>query len=504
MNGDGDAADQRRPAQRWALVAFVVFATFLTRLPQLTGPHLLLDGDEAVLSLMARRAARFEGFPLYFDGQKYGFSSLETASVALHYLAFGASAVTLKIATLWIWIAGAVALCFCLVRAGGMRAGWIGAVLIVCCPGWGVWSMEARGGYVTAFLFAALFRLTLACEAAESPGPVRRRTAFAAALFATGAAIAQPIWFLALAPMVGVFAWRQRRYASTWLSAFAGAGLIAFAVVLPGLFHSGGSWSPSLMNATSIPAALSELPGLLVRGFAGASYLRYSADRPPFNVVGIIWLAAACLISLRVVFAPGPRATAQRASLVGAVLVAGFAMPTLTPRYLLPVMEAVIFALALQAANAAPRWRSELLPAALILSGTLSLWSFRELVFAGDHVEPSVPSEAEALDEALALLSEHNVAGVYTLDPLLQWIVIDRSEERLPARWKAAQERTPIYIDRLHASASSGGRSALLAYFRQRAVLEATGRELEINEVSGRYLVVFDPPPELLEDLGFE
>jgi len=508
-------------ARAWTLVAAVVVGTVLTRLPQLLGPHVVLDGDEAVLSLMARRLARLEGLPLYFDGQKYGFSSLETAWVALHYAVLGASPIALKIAMLGLWSAGAAVLALALGRLAGPRAAWIGALLIVLCPGWGAWSLKGRGGYVTAFLLTAICRWILASSEGAArrgesvPGPQRASTdepsrgaSFALGLCASGALVAQPIWFLALAPWLVAFAWRQRLRPRVWLDAFAGATVTLVVIVVPGIFRSEGSWSPSLMNAPSLLAAIAELPRLLVRGFGGASYLRYSADEAPFDVAGILWLAAAVLAGARTVLAPGPRATAQRATLTGMVLVPLFATPTLTPRYLLPVMDATVFLLALQAAGAAsprPRRRaSDALAALLAAAGLACLIEMRHLVFAGDGVNPPVASEAAALEETLDLLADRGVDGVYTLDNLLQWIVIDASGETIPARWKAATERTPIYIDRFAHLASSGGRLALLAYHRQRPLIEATGLPVEITEVAGRYVMVLDPSRELLDTLGFE
>ncbi|MFT5050497.1 MAG: hypothetical protein ACI8QZ_001899 [Chlamydiales bacterium] len=491
-----------------SLILFLALAAVVTRLPQLLSPHLVLDGDEAILSLMARRAIRFESFPLYFDGQKYGFSSLETLWAALSFAAFGAQTIVLKLAMLSIWVAAATGLCLALCRLAGQRAAWVAALLIVTCPGWGPWSMKARGGYLTALLLVQVCRWILARSTAGPLARANRRETFTLGLCASGALIAQPIWFLSLAPWLLVFMWRHRMNPKAWIDGFAGATVTLIAVVLPGVFLQSGSWSPSLFNAPDLLAAVREFPQLVTRAFSGAYYLRQAVDGSPYGISATLWIAAFAFAAARTLFAPGIHATAQRATLAGTLLVAGFALPTLTPRYLLPVLDALVFVLAIQSAATTPRTSARrantLLVTILAITGLTCMWSFRNLCFTGDDVVPTVPSERAALTETLAVLEEHGVRGVYTLDPLLQWILIDASAEQLPARWKAATERTPIYIDRFEQAADSGARVALVAYKRQRPLIEATAQQVDIIEVAGRFILVLDPSGELLEVLGFD
>jgi len=491
-----------------SLVLVLALAAVATRLPQLLSPHLVLDGDEAILSLMARRAIRFESFPLYFDGQKYGFSSLETLWAALNFATFGAQAVVLKLAMLSLWVAAAAWLCVGLRRIAGERAAWVAGLLIVTCPGWGPWSMKARGGYITAFLLVQICRWILARGMAGPLNRATRRETFLLGLCASGAFVAQPIWFLALAPWLLVFMWRHRAQPTAWIDGFGGATVTLVAVVLPGVFLQSGSWSPSLFNASDLVSALREFPQLALRAFGGAYYLRQAVDDAPYDITAMLWMGAFAIATLRAVLAPGDHATAQRATLAGTVLVAGFAVPTLTPRYLLPVFDALVFVLAIQSAAPAPgssARRANTSMLAILAAGGLScMWGFGKLCFTGDHVVPAVTSERAALTETLDLLERRNVKGVYTLDPLLQWILIDASGEKVPARWKAPTERTPIYIDRFEEAVDSGARTALLAYKRQRPLIEATGLEVDVTEAAGRYLLVLDPSRDLLDTLGFE
>jgi hypothetical protein len=59
---------------QWRYAAILVVAAGVSRLPQLTSPHLLLDGDEAILGLMAKHLAEGREAPIFFYGQAYGLS----------------------------------------------------------------------------------------------------------------------------------------------------------------------------------------------------------------------------------------------------------------------------------------------------------------------------------------------------------------------------------------------------------------------------------------------
>ncbi|MEZ5283502.1 MAG: hypothetical protein R2712_01585 [Vicinamibacterales bacterium] len=52
----------------------------MSRLPQLLSPHLFLDGDEAVIGLMARHVADGRALPLFFYGQNYGLALFEAGA----------------------------------------------------------------------------------------------------------------------------------------------------------------------------------------------------------------------------------------------------------------------------------------------------------------------------------------------------------------------------------------------------------------------------------------
>ncbi|HMB70531.1 MAG TPA: hypothetical protein VKU85_14545, partial [bacterium] len=116
----------------------------LSRLPQLLSPWLGLDGDEAVVALMAQHIRDGKELPLFFWGQNYGLTLPEAATIAAFFAIFGPSVIALKIAILVIWTGGCAALVQSVRVLGGHRAGLIAAALIIFCPAWFAWSLKAR------------------------------------------------------------------------------------------------------------------------------------------------------------------------------------------------------------------------------------------------------------------------------------------------------------------------------------------------------------------------
>ncbi|NBQ89678.1 MAG: hypothetical protein EBU07_19890, partial [Betaproteobacteria bacterium] len=87
----------------------LILLALVSRLPQLLSPELLLDGDEAVLGMMARDLAAGGPWPVFFYGQHYGLSVFEAAAGALMFKLFGAQAVALKLGMLLLWTGGVLA-----------------------------------------------------------------------------------------------------------------------------------------------------------------------------------------------------------------------------------------------------------------------------------------------------------------------------------------------------------------------------------------------------------
>jgi hypothetical protein len=138
----------------WLIIALCL----VSRIPLLTSPNMLLDGDESVVGLMAKHLYDRQELSLYFYGQRYGFSLIEELCILPFYAAMGMTGLAVKLAMLSLWTTGVVFTYKTLLRlnkAGGVLPLLLTLLLIVC-PAWTEWSMKARGGYLTAFTLSAI------------------------------------------------------------------------------------------------------------------------------------------------------------------------------------------------------------------------------------------------------------------------------------------------------------------------------------------------------------
>lgn len=139
------------------------------RLAVIASPLGEIDGDEAVVGLMARHIAFLGDRPVFYYGQPY-LGSLEAFSAAPFVRLFDSSTFLLK-AVPSAYSLGFLALSAILARRlFGTGAGLATAAYLAVPPAmWAVWSTKARGGYAELlFLGQAVLLVTLALAQVRS------------------------------------------------------------------------------------------------------------------------------------------------------------------------------------------------------------------------------------------------------------------------------------------------------------------------------------------------
>ena len=188
------------------VVLFVFAVCLLTRLFFVNSNVFFFDGDEAIVALMGLDI--LEGnFPVYFYGQNYGLSIIEAALISLGVLVFGAGMLAIKIPMLVFW-SGAVALsalAFFKLSRQNKLATALFVLVIVLSPTWLVWSMKARGGYLTSFFFSSLI-VYLLVQYKDRLNPILWMLVGVSMIVVYEA---QPIWLPCLVPIVAFFGWKQ-------------------------------------------------------------------------------------------------------------------------------------------------------------------------------------------------------------------------------------------------------------------------------------------------------
>jgi hypothetical protein len=248
----------RVPALRSAFglaLAALVFLGLALRLAILASPLGELDGDEAVVGLMARHIAFLGDRPVFYYNQPY-VGSLEAFTAAPLFRLFDSHTLLLKLVPT-VYSAGFLLLTTLLARGlfGDGPALVTAAYLAVPPAMWAVWSTKARGGYAEVlFLGEALLLATL--WLAE-----RRRPAWGGLLW--GALGGLAIWthLLAVVYLVPCAVYLLARRRLAWSPAEVGASALGFTIgAAPMLAHNVTSGFPTVM-ALLQPADLALDPG---------------------------------------------------------------------------------------------------------------------------------------------------------------------------------------------------------------------------------------------------
>jgi hypothetical protein len=165
----------------------------VVRLVHLLTGGAVIDADEAVVGLMARRILQGEHV-VYYWGQDY-MGSLEAYTAALVFRFFPATPFTLKL-TPFLYAAVLLALLVWLARKSFSRTAsrYLLFLAAVPSPFVLIWTLKARGGYIEtlvlgALLFVVLFRWVEAAERFPSRVPATRWRAILGGLCTAGLAV---------------------------------------------------------------------------------------------------------------------------------------------------------------------------------------------------------------------------------------------------------------------------------------------------------------------------
>jgi len=509
----------RRPLRTAACLAALCVISLVSRLPQLFSRNLLVDGDEAVLGLMAKHVAQGREFPIFFYGQHYGLSAVEAGLGALSFRLFGTGDLSLKAAMLALWTAGVLFLFLALsARVGRRRAFWTMSIFILT-PAWAVWSMKARGGYLTSF--AATGALVWVLARTETHRSLARW--IVAGVLTAAIALAQPLWLPSALPFVAAALVSSRR----WSCAVAyicvtGAGVL--------LIKHVGSAAPETWAGPPIGnfALMASLPGLRHQIFAnltGSYYLRWDvAPGPVTTFVAYGW----CLVLALTVPVQIYRLVARRHSLLSHLLFIAVWATVLAcwallfardGRYLLPlsaplVMLSCIDVIDLADARILPKGGLVALSLAALLSGILALREFAAFNFLWTN-PPGALSEKARLTEVIGHLRARGATHVFTMNGLLNYQLMLYSDEQVVARWRD-DGRYPAYGAEVDAALARGDRIAVVGYTAASGAPGCAGSDActggieklvpdpsSIITVDGKYFIYPNASHEILNALRF-
>lgn len=346
----------------WTFLAGLLLLGLALRLAVIASPLGEIDGDEAVVGLMARHIAFLGERPVFYWGQPY-LGSLEAFSAAPLFALFNSSTELLKLVPTVYSLGFLVLSALVAQRTFGPGPALATAAYLALPPSmWAVWSTKARGGYAEV-LFLGELLLLLSLLLAE-----RQKTVLAAAW---GAVAGLAIWTHLLAavyvlPAIAYLVLRRRtRWSSSEISLALAAGLVGASPLIVENLLSG--W-PSLAALTQVPDLPLDVPAQFIRFFRvgvpvllglgqpTTSEVMFDADWGfrPAGHLSVALAAIAILAAVVAIHAPSVRALLRAEScgapalLIFIVLavppaVAGtrFGFFVSEPRYALPLYSTV-------------------------------------------------------------------------------------------------------------------------------------------------------------------
>jgi hypothetical protein len=468
----------------------------LARFPYLASPNYILDGDEAILGLMARHLTQGRELPVFFYGQNYGFSLLEVVPAAAAFALFGSGPLVLALAMLGLFLVGLLFWERALAHLAGSRAwGRTLALTLGLLPVWIVWSTKARGGYLSAFALVGVAAWLL------SRDRFSRGDAVLTGLVVGAAFQAQPLWVPGLLPMLVLPVLTERARPARIGLALAATGAMIFALgALSGQFD--GAWGPAVLLGFSTEGVL-VLPTKLFQMFGGFFYLG-DVFAPPLLVGAVAALCTLAYFGVMVLL--GAHAVRHRcgtSALLGFCLLLGVAplifLTRVPPRYLIAASVYLAVGMAawigLQARPFGGPGRTVAVSwIVLLVASSLQMGALRTHAAA-------TGSDAELeLERLVETLEANDVQAVYSLHGLLQWQITFYSGESIPARYRYAVDRYPPLIARVDSIRAAGGRTALVGPAR----MLPAGLEEAVYPVGSDYFALPDPPDRMLRLFGFE
>lgn len=469
--------------------------SFLSRLPQLLSPYLILDGDEAILGLMAKHFWEGKDFPLFFYGQAYGFSFIEMGIISSFYSVFGVTEIALKLAMLSLWTA-AILLFYKTLKFIEPEK-WTGlafliTTLFIFSPAFAIWSMKARGGYLTAFLLTHVITyLVFNPNTKDKMG-----WSFIIGLLLIFIYQSQPLWLAGLFPLLGWYVLKSKgKFKIPLLSIGLGLGFTFFHFAKQNLSHF---WIPSIVGIENITwEAILLIPQQVYQNLTGSySYGKYFE---PILVTEILAIALILFILIATVYSVIRFLTNRKGfpllfiltlSVWGTI---GYLILTYgtSPRYELP-LSGFVFMWMYLLINQLPTLKfTRIILFIFIGLGAISLFDFKNY-----HYENKIE-----LSAFIKAIEDKGITHTYCDGGLLQWQIMFYTNERVIARYKPKTDRYPPYVIEVSQAYQNGSNSvAMVGQFKKTDIPNQNG----FQAVNKQYYILENPTDTILKTRGFD
>lgn len=459
----------------------MVFVLILTRLPQLLSQQIRIDGDESIVGIMAREFLHGK-VSLFFFGQKYGFSLLEEISIALFY-GLENPIIRIKLGAFLLFVLGVIFF-YQSMRVKSKPSSWIPfciALLFIFTPGWMIWSMKARGGYLSAFFLFNLITYLLYTNF--------RFKFILLGLLSVLTFQAQPLWLIGLLPILTLYFKDLKDLRKTVVFTISsGITWTLFTIYKSGLIDY---WSPSVIKVSHI-LNLENLPTMVLKSITGWYSFYAEASNTPwvYTLYGILFLATFAGFLL-IHFKTAKWLNDAWVYLIAIGTMLAFAMFTngSTPRYLLPIIQLFFwFTFFTSSASAGKKLLKTSTIPLIIIGISISFQAPNHLAYS---------SEYDVIPVVQKLKSE-NIRAIYTADGNLQWKINYLSDGTVVCRTRDLRDRRPDFIKEVDCRRLRNENYAICSFLNKE-----NSTPSENNFVLEPFFILKNPGAQLLRSRGF-
>ena len=475
-------------------VFIIIILCLLSRLPQLLSSDLVLDGDETIVGLMAKHFSEGKGIPYFFYGQSYGFSFIEVICISLFYLFFGVTGIAIKLAMLSLWTVGIVFF-YKAIQHINPEDKWnvfLITLVFIFAPSWMIWSMKARGGYLTSFtLFSIILYLMF-----NNRFNKHKSVSLLIGLLTVVIYQSQPLWLAGLTPIFIYHFYKLKiKHSILFLCGILSAA-IGFYFLKLNLSHF---WSPQVISLSNFNLkSLGTFPVDIYNHLTGSYDYE---DIIPTTLSIKLW---SCIFTLLIFTVLGIGiiylSRKKKINPLFYVLCLSelcsigylFLLTNVSPRYLLPLTGYSLLLL-FSLATFERRYITKIVFCFLIILGCFSITDFKF-----DKYESTHKSDLFSL---INKLESRKIYHIYCEGGLLQWQIMFYSQEKIIARYFSNTDRYPKYIERVDdALTKDSTKIAIIGYFPPKNKKDS----LYFIGVDERYCIYENPGKQMLIKHGFD
>ena len=439
-------------------LAVMVLFCIITRLPQLISPHLLLDPDECITAMMAKKLMQGKDFSLFFWGQQYGLTIIESAIIIPFYWLLGTGTLAVKLAMLSLWTIGVIYLYkfLTLIHKGDNHNPLLLTLLFTCLPAWAVFSMNAWGGTITAFTISSLFLYQLFLP---------KKSFFYWIILGLLLELvyeAKLLWLIGILPIF-IYKMILERNAKKILTISATIFIffVAFSIYKRNIF---AVYKPVFLppDEEHFWPYICRYPFYQYQSFTGYYYFDwYQTPDTPSHVLAICSCILMGLLVLSAIYLLVRKRKDAFLFFCTTLFVFGLWMAStftehMEGRYLLPASGFIIIALCLADRFLIYHKVKRIVYLTLILIGFCSMMPFYYFDVKAER--------KQELYSIINALERHKIPCSFSKDCMLPWQIIYYSNERLISCIPFYPGRYKPYYDSCEQNLKSGGRNAIIGY----------------------------------------